>query len=83
MLLLMGLFATYMGFIYNEFFAIPLELFGSCYNTVPTIDNSKDACNDPKFPDNVCPRFTTSHYARNDFNCVYTVGMDPRWFQSS
>lgn len=29
--LLMGFFATYCGFIYNEFFAIPLSLFPTCY----------------------------------------------------
>jgi V-type H+-transporting ATPase subunit a len=27
LVLLMGLFATYNGIIYNEFFAIPLQLF--------------------------------------------------------
>lgn len=31
LILLMGLFAFYNGFIYNEFFAIPLELDKSCY----------------------------------------------------
>jgi len=29
--LLMGIFAVYCGFIYNEFFALPLNLFSSCY----------------------------------------------------
>jgi V-type H+-transporting ATPase subunit a len=84
MLLLMGLFATYMGFIYNEFFAIPLELFGSCYARDPTFDPTLVqgyTCGDSDA--NPCPRFPTSHYVRNDFDCVYTVGMDPRWFQSS
>lgn len=32
MLFLMGMFAFYNGFTYNEFFAIPLRLFGSCYD---------------------------------------------------
>lgn len=32
LLLLMGMFATYNGFIYNEFFAMPEEFFGSCFN---------------------------------------------------
>jgi V-type H+-transporting ATPase subunit a len=28
----MGLFAFYNGIIYNDFFALPLTLFGSCYD---------------------------------------------------
>lgn len=31
LLTLMGFFATYCGFIYNEFLSIALNLFGSCY----------------------------------------------------
>lgn len=31
MIVLMGFFATYNGLVYNEFFAIPMDLFGSCY----------------------------------------------------
>jgi V-type H+-transporting ATPase subunit a len=32
LLFLMGLMATYCGFVYNEFFAIPVNIFGTCYN---------------------------------------------------
>jgi V-type H+-transporting ATPase subunit a len=31
--LLMGFFAVYCGFIYNDMMAMPLDLFGSCYET--------------------------------------------------
>lgn len=28
----MGLFATYCGFLYNDFMSMSLDLFGSCYD---------------------------------------------------
>jgi V-type H+-transporting ATPase subunit a len=31
MLFLMGFFATYAGFIYNDMVSLPLNLFGTCY----------------------------------------------------
>lgn len=31
LLMLMGLMATYAGLIYNEYFAISTNMFGSCY----------------------------------------------------
>jgi V-type H+-transporting ATPase subunit a len=31
LLLLMGFFATYCGFIYNDLMSLPLDLFGSCF----------------------------------------------------
>ena len=34
MLLMMGFFATYSGLIYNDMMAMPLNLFGSCYDTI-------------------------------------------------
>lgn len=32
LILMMGIFAFYNGWIYNELFAIPLDTFGSCYD---------------------------------------------------
>ena len=32
LLLLQGIFACYCGFIYNDFMAMPWNLFGSCYD---------------------------------------------------
>ena len=38
MLFLSGFFASYIGLLYNEWFAIPYDWFGSCYvyNPHPT-----------------------------------------------
>ena len=32
MLLLLGFFSTYCGFLYNDFASIPLSIFGTCYS---------------------------------------------------
>ncbi len=67
LIIMMGFFAFYNGWIYNEFFAIPMEVFGSCYEEEPKIINWAPA--PPEYG-----------YKRIDENCVYTAGMDPRWF---
>jgi V-type H+-transporting ATPase subunit a len=69
--LLMGIFGTYNGFIYNEFFAIPINFFGSCYNSTAGYINGTDQRPGSEWG-----------YNRTSFDCVYTVGLDPIWAQS-
>jgi V-type H+-transporting ATPase subunit a len=38
LLLLMGIFATFCGIIYNDFMAIPLWIFHSCYKLEEELD---------------------------------------------
>jgi len=65
LLLLMGIFAFYCGWIYNEFFSVALPIFGgSCYTE------------ERKYKENI------KEYYRNDKNCVYSFGMDPKWQMS-
>ena len=75
----MGFFATYNGFIYNEFFAIPTDFWGSCYSDqvmVLSVKNQTGIPNDPK--DYGYMRLSGDQ----PDNCVYPLGIDPRWFQS-
>jgi len=77
----MGVFAFYNGWIYNEFFAIPTDIFGSCYDSeVNVLSVGKNATNNnATIPEKYgYPRFNPQK--PND--CVYPFGMDPRWFQS-
>jgi len=76
----MGIFAFYNGFIYNEFFAIPLEIFGSCYEeAIIVVGNEKTGHDDAKNQDIYTPK--QFGFERKP-DCVYTLGVDPRWFQS-
>ena len=65
--LLCSIFAIFCGFMYNEFFAIPLNLFGTCYTEKKNgeLILSKKQGND-----------------NWDQNCVYPIGLDPSWIGS-
>jgi len=60
LLLLMGCMSMFCGLIYNDFMAIPLNLFGSCFDTK-----------------------TGKPINASDKNCVYPIGVDPIWFQTT
>lgn len=49
MLLFLGLFAFYCGLVYNDFFAISWNLFGSCYERTEQNDfvRKYDGCTYP------------------------------------
>lgn len=42
MILMMGFFAFYCGWIYNDFMGMNLNFFGSCYNVQPVPDEEGD-----------------------------------------
>ena len=64
MITMMGFFAVYCGFIYNDIIGFNVNLFGSCYS--PQEHPSKDdkTINRPFSP---AP------------DCVYPFGIDPIW----
>lgn len=67
MLLLMGLFSIYTGLLYNEFFSVPLDLFGSRWKFTDesTMACGIDNCDVPA--------------AVNNPIAPYPVGFDPVW----
>ncbi len=66
LIVMMGFFAIYNGFIYNEWFSMPIEIFHSCYTQGIYTYNSSDP-------------FSDVGYHRLNEDCVYTAGFDPRW----
>lgn len=69
LLLLMGFFAVYCGFIYNDMMAMPLNLFGSCYENVDSVSSTsvirKDDC---VYPFGFDPKWYVSSYEITFFN---------------
>lgn len=68
-ILLMGFFATYCGLIYNDFMAIPLWLFESCYD----LKEKASPAGEHKTHFDV-------HYKED---CTYPVGVDPVWYMGT
>ncbi|KAH7827467.1 putative ATPase V0 [Monocercomonoides exilis] len=67
MILVMGLFASYCGLLYNECFSLSMNLFGSRYKCFEVEENHHT--------ENVC------HFIKG--KGTYPFGVDPIWRQSS
>lgn len=72
-LLLMGFFATFCGIIYNDFVAIPVWLFDSCYDVV-------DLPEDEAHHSDSSSHHLTPQEAIYKPDCVYAAGVDPVWY---
>ena len=70
LLLLMGLFATYCGLIYNDLMSMPLNIFGSCYDNVGLNDVKLKA--DCVYPVGVDPKWYVS---KNELNFMNSMKM--------
>ena len=66
---MMGFFSCYNGLLYNEFFAIPNDWFGSCYDIY---SNKSTEGTSGVFP-----------LKNPNENCVYPFGFDPVWWLST
>lgn len=71
MLLLMGFFATYCGFIYNDMMAMPLNLFGSCYSSEEG-DQEVTLAADCVYPFGVDPKWYVS---KNELSYLNSLKM--------
>lgn len=73
LLFIMGIMSTWAGLIYNEFFAVPTNIFGSCYKF-----------NEPELRPKLTPKSTTRtiFWRRQESKCVYPYGQDPVWAAS-
>lgn len=71
MITMMGFFAFYCGFIYNDFMGFNLNIFGTCVT-----ENIPPALSDEEKKKAVSKIF---HFGTE---CVYPIGIDPVWGRS-
>jgi len=77
-LLLCGFFSTYCGLCYNEWFALPLNIFTSCYELGNT-EESKGSIPLQWQPSQSTKPDGAWYYPRKDYDCVVAWGYDPVW----
>ena len=75
--LLMGIMAVYCGFIYNEWFAIPTEIFTSCYSGENRIQWNATQTDGTTEGTTVIQGDYV--FLRKSFDCNYPFGQDPVW----
>lgn len=71
-LLLMGFFGCYNGFIYNDMAAIPLNIIPTCFTT-KVRQATKEGAKDDK---NLYEYF----YYSEDKECIHNFGIDQTWY---
>lgn len=78
--LLMGIMAFYSGFIYNEWFALPVEFFDSCY-----LQDNRMQWNATEIETSGGATTIQGDYVyiRKSFDCNYPFGQDPAWSLTS
>ena len=69
MVIMMGFFSCYNGLLYNEFFAIPNDWFGSCYDIKADRVPYKEGAQQGYYK-----------LVDDSKHCVYPFGFDPVWW---
>lgn len=69
MVLLIGIFSFYCGFVYNDFSSLATAVFPTCYQTYWTSEKVEGS-----------PRMVYATLKDND--CVYPFGIDHTWYRS-
>lgn len=67
-LLLMGIFSIYVGIIYNDWFALSFDFFGSAYSFSDVVDSTNN-------------KTITEGFQRP--GAVYAFGVDPAWYATT
>lgn len=68
LLLMMGFFATFNGWMYNDFLSIPIGIFGTCYTNVGTVAERKN--NDCIYPIGLDPKWYVASNELAFFNSL-------------
>lgn len=67
MIIMMGFFAFYCGWIYNDFMAMNINVFGSCFDPPSRLSEEEEKGAEPM------PIYPRSK------SCIYPFGIDPVW----